>query len=39
MPDIIERHMYAEPLGEAIKLIQAMADKGDMHAQNMTCWV
>lgn len=36
---IMQLHMYAKPLGEAIKPIQVLADTGNMHAQNITCWV
>ncbi len=36
--DIFVRHLEAKPFGEAIKPIMALADSGNVHAQNMTCW-
>lgn len=36
---IMEKYMYSKPHGEALKPLQAMADTGNMHAQNMVCWV
>lgn len=36
---ILTKHMYAKPYGEAIKPIFEMADNGNVHAQNITCWV
>lgn len=37
--DILVRHMEARPFGEAIKPIIALANEGNMHAQNTVCWV
>jgi len=36
---ILVKHMYAKPHGEAIKPIMELANAGNMHAQNITCWV
>ena len=37
--DILAKHMYAKPKGVAVKPIRSLADAGNMHAQNITCWV
>lgn len=37
--DILVKHMYAKPHGEAIVAIRQIADTGNMHAQNIACWV
>jgi len=37
--EILVKHMYAKPHGEAIKPIVELANAGNMHAQNISCWV
>jgi len=36
--EILIKHMYSKPFGEAIEPIIELADAGNVHAQNISCW-